>query len=143
MKESSADSSASAKRTVETSEGVSRLAQERVCEFVSTLGLDEDDESIDGIENLPRFMERIASIASDTSVPLPVIFEGGHGSVGLMWSREQGNCYLYAELNSMEAQWVERRNGERRRTEHLDMDMGRLAKGWKTLERNLQAAYTE
>ena len=53
--------------------GKSEKARDLVREFVSTLELEEEDESIDGIENLPRFMERIASAASDPSVPLPVI----------------------------------------------------------------------
>lgn len=171
MKEAAADPSASVERTGETSEGVSRLTAERllpsgthpgmrtdvhsgifagsktaeardlVREFVSTLELEEGDESIDGIENLPRFMERIASAASDPSIPLPVIFEGGHGRVGFMWYREQGDCYLYTKLDSMEAKWVESEHGEHIRTQMLDMSYWYT--DWNVLERNLQAAYAE
>ena len=114
----------------------------RAGEFVSLLEEDEESEEIPALEHLPAFMVSVGITSSKSSVPLPYIFEGGHGRVCFTWLREgKGDCYLYAKLDSMKAKWVESDNGEHIRTEILDVSCG--SEDWASLARYLRAAYAK
>ena len=110
-------------------------------EFVSLLEEDAESDDIPALEHLPAFMVSVGITSSKSSVPLPYIFEGGHGRVCFTWLREgKGDCYLYAKLDSMKAKWVESDNGEHIRTEILDVSCG--SEDWASLARYLRGAKT-
>lgn len=110
-------------------------------QFMEEIEDDEDMARIPAIECLPEFAVSVAEAACKALAPMPHIFVGGEGSVGFMWARKQGNCYLYAELDKMEAEWTELEGGERSLEKDLDLRCG--SNDWDVLTHRLHEACAE
>ena len=122
-------------------DSLAETAMAHAREFMEEIEDDEDVARIPAIECLPEFAVSVAKAAHEAMAPMPHIFVGGEGSVGFMWARKQGNCYLYAELDKMEAEWTELEGGER--SLEKDLDLRYSSNDWDVLTHRLHVACAE
>lgn len=115
------------------------IAQAR--QFMAEIAKDDGVEPIPSLERLPAFALAVAKVAQKASAPRPIIFNGGEGDIGFMWVVKNRYFYLYAELETMEAEWAEYDSADRRTTKTLILKPG--SEDWKTLAKHLRAARSE
>ena len=111
--------------------------------IASLSSIDDEDEIVKSGQNLEWFIERVMGYF--VRAGLYRTFIGGFDrfedddddDLCFQHVRDVGNCYLYAHRD-LSAHWVERKNGERVASVHMDLSDG--SPDWETLRRCMKTA---
>lgn len=116
---------------------------QRACEiaeqFQNRIASDNEAETPAGISCLEDFVASLLRVSEHASASEPHLFADEDGYIGVQWSREDGNCYLYARLDKGFGDWKVRENGTVKYETRLNLRDGK--EGWEDLAANLSQAY--
>ena len=117
-------------------------ASRKYREFASELREADSMASIADSKNIMHWVIGEVFVASDLSqVHCPELFEGAWDKLGFQWTRDIGDCYLYVNLENLEAQWVER--ADESRTENVCLNLEDGHADWDRLSKYLQKALSD
>ena len=119
--------------------GTMRRACEIAEQFQSRIASDDEAETPAGISCLQDFVASLLRVSEHASAGEPQLFADEDGYIGVQWSREVGNCYLYARLDKGFGDWKVRENGTVKYEARFDLRDGE--EGWQDLAANLSQAY--
>lgn len=118
--------------------GTMRRACEIAEQFQNRIASDDEAETPAGISCLQDFVASLLRVSEHASAGEPHLFADEDGYIGVQWSREVGNCYLYARLDKGFGDWKVRENGTVKSEKRLDLRDGE--EGWENLAANLSVA---